>query len=164
MGRNLIYLLFVPIIFGLTSCDSQGHVGISNDINESKNRNVFISEYEVNPNPYIINDTLKIKVSKAWVEKQWGYGRYNDETIIIEDKFQLVIEVSPNTLQTYGLTWRIGINGDRYIRSCGSNCLMSSFDQLPKDIEEWKVQDSWELDSLSKKTIIGNFRIHKKIN
>jgi len=159
-----MYLLCVTIMFGQTSCDSQGHGGVSNDINESKDRNVFISEYEVKPNPYIINDTLKLKVLQAWVENEWAYGKFYDETIIIEDKYQLVIEVEPNSLQNYDLTWSIGIDGDRYIRSCGTNCLISDFDQLPKDIEEWKVQNGWKLDSLSKKTIIGNFRIHKKIN
>lgn len=162
MRRNLMYLLCVTIMFGQTSCDSQGHGGVSNDINESKTRNVFISEYEVKPNPYSINDTLKLKVLKAWVENEWAYGKFYDETIIIEDKYQLVIEVEPNSLQNYYLTWSIGIDGDRYIRSCGTNCLISDFDQLPQDIEEWKVQNGWKLDSLSKKTIIGSFRIHKK--
>jgi len=150
------------ILLSQTSCDSQGHVGVSNGIRESKKRNIFISEYEAKPNPIKINDTLSIKVSRAWVENQWAYGKFRNETIINNNEYQLIIEVDSNILENYGSTWTIGIDGSRYIRSCGSNCLMTDFDTLPKDIEEWKVQDGSQLDSLSTKTIIGTFKIYKK--
>lgn len=152
----LIYIL------SMASCDSQGHGGVSDDINESKRRNIFIAEYTADPNPYLINDTLKIKVLNAWVENQWNYGKSEDETIMIKDKYQLIIEVETGALQTYGLEWTIGIDGSRYIRSCGRNCLMSDFNQMPQDIEEWKVQNGWKLDSVSKKKIIGSFRMLRK--
>jgi len=162
MKCALLYLFCITIIISQNACDSQGHGGVSSNVKESRYRKIFVAEYEARPNPCYINDSLKINVTSAWVENQWAYGKYNDETIIIEDKYQLVIEVKPNNLKNYESTWTIGIDGSRYIRSCGSNCLMTDFDTLTKDIEEWKVQDGSQLDSLSTKTIIGTFKIYKK--
>lgn len=92
----------------------------------------------------------------------WAYGRYEYETIPDKNHYQLVIEVEPETLKNYALTWRIGIDGERYVRTCGRNCLMSDYNQLPNDVEEWEVQGGWRLDSSSAKTIIGTFRMLKK--
>jgi hypothetical protein len=157
------YLFFNLFMFiALSSCDSKGHLAVSSDITESKKRNVFVAEYEVKPNPFVINDTLRLKITKAWLEHKWAYGNSFDETIIIKDLYQLVIESEQRFLKDYGVTWRIGVDGDRYIRSCGTTCLMSDFSGLPKEVEEWDVQSGWNLDSLSKKIIIGRFRISKK--
>ena len=158
----LLYLFCITIIISQNACDSQGHGGVSTNIKESKYRKIFIAEYEVKPNPYIINDTLNMKVLNAWIEKQWAYGKSPNETIIDNKTYQLVILVSSDNLKNYGYAWTIGIDGNRYIRTCGNNCLISDFNQPPKDLEEWKVQDGWKLDSLSTKTIIGTFKIYKK--
>jgi hypothetical protein len=155
------FVFFSFIILGEISCDQKGHGGVSNNIKESKKRNIFICEYEVNPNPYPVNDSLSIKILHAWVENQWAFGKLNDETITVKDKYQLVIEVQGNILQNYGISWTIGTDGNKYMRTCGSNCLITSFDQLPKNIENWEVQNGGELDSLSPKTIIGFFEIEK---
>lgn len=166
MEINYFYkLLFCALIISCeTFCSPQGHGGVSENLNESRKRNVFVAEYEVNPNPYFINDSLQIYVTNAWLENQWSFGKSEDKIIIIENEFQLVIEVKSGSLRNYGLQWRIGISGDRYIRSCGKNCLISDFTELPRDVEEWKVQSGSDLDSLSHKNIIGTFKIRKKIS
>lgn len=154
-------LIINILIFLLISCsNSKGHRGVSENIAESRKRNVFISEYEIAQNPFRINDTLSLKVNKIWVEKQWAYGDEETETIISEG-YQMVI-LTDTDLKSYSSTWLIGVNGDRYFRTCGTKCLMSDFKTRVKDLEEWEVQNSWKLDSSSKKDVIGRFKVRKK--
>ena len=109
---NLLIILF-PVF---TSCETpSGHTGVSKDIKDSKKRNVFISEYIVNPNPYKINDTLQITVKEAWLEKQWIYGKKEIETLLFEsENYQLCINTIEEDIKGICSKWTIGLNGDKY--------------------------------------------------
>ena len=155
-----MYLLFN--LFFISCNDYQGQIGASNNIEESKKRHVYINEYRCNLNPYIINDSLRINVERAWVEKHWAYGHHASETIH-RGGYQLIIKTVNTNLNNYNITWTIGLYGNHYIRGCGRDCLMSDFENLPDSIESWKVQRGNYLDSSSEKEIIGQFEIYKKL-
>ncbi|HET6227970.1 MAG TPA: hypothetical protein VFF27_16925 [Bacteroidia bacterium] len=100
----LLAFFFIPVLMG---CDNpSGHNGISMNINESKRRHAFIAKYEVSPNPYKINDSIRITVKEAWLEKHWAYGKNENETIFYpKEKYQLCI----NTMEKiFNLWMRIG--------------------------------------------------------
>ena len=165
--KKAVIFAIGAVLFWCISCINgcntlRGHVGVSDDIKESKRREVFICEYEASPNPYVINDSLQIFVKTAWLEKRWQYPKNNYETIPI-DGFQLVIETNEENLKGYDKTWSIGLDAERYIRTCDKNCLMSDFDSLPTaDKEVWQVQAGNSFNPETEKKIIGNFELIKK--
>ena len=57
-----IILCFIWYFYSGMSYTLEGVIGKSSTINESKYRKVFVSNYEIIPNPIIINDRIKIKV------------------------------------------------------------------------------------------------------
>jgi hypothetical protein len=131
----LLLLLFI-------SCETPaGHTGVSNDIDDSKKRGVFISEYVVNPNPYKINDSLQITVKEAWLERRWRYGKNEDETLTFPpENYQLCINTVEEDIKNAASKWTIGLNGDKYIRTSGRNSLMGDFQNMPGDTIKYEVQ------------------------
>ena len=156
--------LFLTCFLGITSsCNTlKGHNGVSADIEESKKRGVFISEYQALQNPYIINDSLKINVKSAWLEKRWKYPENLNETILVEG-YQLIIITKKKDISGFGQTWRIGLDGDRYFRVCGEECIITDFKEAPKEEKEiWQVQKGAELYDGAEHLIIGKFVLDKK--
>ncbi|MBL7994992.1 hypothetical protein JNM05_06425 [bacterium] len=152
-----IYCILVPM-----SCNTlKDHPGVSENISESKRRGVYISEYYTDNNPYIINDSLRLHIKSAWIEKSWAYPENNYDTRILPG-YQLIIDVEEQDLIGYGRTWMIGIDGNKYFRSCRNNCLMSDCELILQGKTTWYVQQGRRLDTLSSKTIIGEFSLIKK--
>ena len=62
----------IGIVLLLFSCniDFKEGRGVSESINESKERNAFIKEYQIK-NIQSFNDSLNFPISKAWLEKCW---------------------------------------------------------------------------------------------
>ena len=157
MGKGLIYCL---LMVGLYSCDDRsGHLGISESFDDSKARGVFISEYKSLTNPIKINDTLRIHVGKAWLEKKW---RYDDDlkSNIIEG-CQMILETDKEDLKGFAITWTIGTSFNKSWRLCSDNSIMTDFKEEPTDTIIWEVQRGSFLDSVSKKEIIGKFMLLK---
>ncbi|HRD52987.1 MAG TPA: hypothetical protein PKY96_10115 [Flavobacteriales bacterium] len=157
--RSTLMVSILNLLFFLTSCYTQeGHRGISEDVQESKKRNVFISECMVSPNPFIINDSLRITVRNGWLENKWAYGSTIDETIIISE-YQLIIEVDEDDLTGYYWTWMIGDSPLAYFRPCGKGCLVSDLKSMPNSFVSWPVQKGRELHPVLDKIIIGQFDV-----
>lgn len=158
-----IYFTIVAILFVTIRCNTlKGHNGISNNINESKERRVFVHEYHVLTNPYPINDTLKINVKKAWLEKKWKYDdNYNSEVVI--SGYQLIVEVNEEDIVGIDFDWTIGVSGDKYFRKCSKNSIVSDFISLPKSKEiVYKVQSGRNLTGkVNSNRIIGQFIIEE---
>lgn len=149
-----------PLYFGCN--DSKGQDGISSDIRESKKRGVYICEYEPPKNPFIINDSMKIHVKSAWLEKTWKYPSNPNETVILK-KYQLIVISDPKDLVGNTEAWTIGIDYDRNFYGCGSECMITEFKELPtKEIEVWKVQQGYYLNNEDEHKIIGEFKLIKK--
>ncbi len=120
--KNTALITFV--LCCIISCNTlRGHRGVSDSIKESKRRGVFICEYSPSGLTYQYDNKYDIIVNKAWLEKQWAYDANTNETIIIDSSYQLKIETNDKVQDSYGFEWRIGINGDHYIRTCGHNLL-----------------------------------------
>lgn len=157
--RNKRFFIYFAVIF--VGCNTlQGHRGMSEDIEESVRRGVFIWEYTVTSNPYSINDSLILEVESAWLEKRWAYPSNTNETLI-GNGYQLILRVS-NNITNYARTWMIGVDERLYLRRCGPSCLMMDCDSIPGEKILWKVQEGIRIDSLSKKNAIGEFVLIKK--
>ncbi len=158
---SLFIILFFPIFI---SCESPaGHHGVSYNIRESKERGVFISEYKVSQNPYFINDTLKILVKEAWLEKHWAYGENKDQTVLYPtENYQLCINTIEDNIKYVDLDWTVGITVDLCMRGSGYNSLIGDFKKMPADTIEYKVQQGDDLSDNGEKIIIGKFVLIKK--
>lgn len=155
-------MLFL-ILINLIGCNnSAGHRGVSGNIDESKNRGVFVQEYMSSSTPYKINDTLQVTVKEAWIERQWAHSQDPNQTISV-DGYQLCIKSVEADLQGIDFKWTIGINGDKYIRRSGKSALISDFVELPSgDTVVYQVQKGSNLSDESSKEIVGKFELVKK--
>jgi hypothetical protein len=152
MKKILCFLLLIG-----TSCLNTltGHRGVSNDLNESKKRKVFVKELRAPINPYIVNDTLKINVLSAWLENEWYYDTNPDETILSEH-YQLIIE-SDESVNRVDVSWQIGNSFKESFRPCGKESIMIDLDSLPNGNKfEWNVTLGRKYDS---SRIIGKFEL-----
>jgi hypothetical protein len=156
--NNIAFL--VLLLF--SRCESpSGHPGVSDDINDSKKRDVFIKEYRTIKNPYVINDTLQLYVKEAWLEKKWFNGNKREQTIIINDNdsYQLCINSTKESLSKYNaIDWIIGLDFHNSLRLSSNSSLISDFKYFPKDTIQLIVYKGDNLDDLdSSKTILAKF-------
>jgi hypothetical protein len=163
MNKITAMINLLILLFSFSSCnDWQNRPGVSENIDESKKRGVFICEYQANPNPIKINDSLIFDVHHAWLEKKWRYLESFDETDLL-DGYQLIIETNNEIPKNLGRAWTIGVDVKRYVRLCGKKCLITDFENLPVSGREvWKVQSGRNLNEGEDKTIIGEFILHKR--
>lgn len=141
---------------------TNGNLGASENIQESKKKGVFICEYVPLKNPYKINDSISINVKSAWLEHHWLYSGLFSQNAKIEKKgLQLIIITDEKSLHGYLKSWLIGVDFEKNIRSASKNALITDFSYLPPDTIEWKVQNGQELSDSFPKTIIGKFALKK---
>jgi len=140
-----IHLVFMIFISSIVSCNFShlgGKPGISMHIYESKKREVFIAEYTVPQNPYVINDSLSIYVEEAWLEKEWFYPSDLDKTDIWDDHgYRLCVNTNEQSIQNYWYTWMIGDSLKRLFRADNRKSLSTLLDMIPKDTEVFKVRN-----------------------
>ncbi len=155
------YCRYLVFIFTILACqDLRGKPGMSENINESKKRGVFINEYQSNKN-LIINETFKMNVVRAWLEKKWAYNSNPNHTIVV-DGYQLIVHTTERLDENYSFTWTIGTDFKRNFRSCGYRCIITDFDSLPNKHETWKVQRGRSLYNSASNIVIGEFTLNKK--
>ena len=155
--------LFISFVF-IASCNFstlEGRTAISQGIRDSKKRDIFIREYQGLTNPVIINDTLSIYITSAWLERQW---RYSDDYTSYEDGYQLIVETKEKIGKDYSFDWLIGTESKRHFGSCGENCIVMMLDSLPTNEKEtWQVQSGGDVYPEDRKIIIiGTFTLIKK--
>jgi hypothetical protein len=160
MNKILYSVVLIVCLFQLNCNPANGLPGMSNSIKEARNRNVFISEYQPLRNPIVINDTLKLSVENCWVENHWIYPKNPNKTTI-RDGYQLIVILKNKIEDDYPFKWTIGTSFKRNFRSCGSHCLISDFDSIPKISEEWSVQIGNDLYEGGMHEIIGRFLLEK---
>lgn len=166
MKKNRVMLnLIIILLTSLYSCnDWQNRPSVSDNIEDSKKRGVFICEYEANPNPIRINDSLVFTIEAAWLEKQWRFLESFNETEPMEG-YQLIIITKDDVPKGLGRTWSIGIDFKHYVRLSGEKCLITDFEKLPiSNKEAWKVQKGRKLLPEDEKVILGDFILYKKGN
>ena len=157
----VIALTLISFHISLQSCKTlQGHKGASKDIKESKKRQIFVCEYSVTENPFKINDSLKITVKEAWLEKHWRYSK-NIYTTTSYDGYQLMINATEKDLVGVCFEWSIGVDFDMHLRSCSKDGLMGDFKELPSDTLVYLIQKGRTKLSGTPE-IIGKFTLIKK--
>jgi hypothetical protein len=163
-----IFKLYILLtIVSASACNYSkidGTLGVSKDIQNSKHRSVFIREYTVVNNPYVINDSLHLLVKSAWIEHQWRYDGFNGKKSKKENKgWQIIIITDETSLKGYGKNWMIGLTGKNSFRLASRDALIIDLDSLPqKKSLIWQVQDSNKLAPLAEKIIIGKFALKEK--
>jgi hypothetical protein len=144
----------------LLSCNTlQGHRGICSNIDESKRRGVFVSEYVSKSNPYVINDSLRLHIKSAWFEKQWSYPPNLDETII-DSGYQFIIHIDKEDMENYSRTWSMCIDDSIFLRRCAKDCLMMDCNSMLDWKVTWTVTQGRDQDSLKK--VIGKLSLVRK--
>ena len=165
MKAHLLQFSIISCLLVLYGCNDQdGFPGASNNIADSKKRGVFVSEYTCYPNPYWINDTLKISVMEAWVEKFWRHtNNKNGAKILVEDnlKYQICVNTIESDLAGIHSIWSIGMS-NKYLHISSRNSLSGDFVEMPNDTLDYIVHvGDYEVDT-SGRNFIGHFILVKK--
>lgn len=154
VSRGLFSSLIIVLLFVMCNTLS-GHRGVSNSMEESIDRELFISEYYLDSS---ISDLgfLPLQIKNAWLEKQWFYGSNSRYALPMDSAYQIILELEDESnLDGYGAEWCIGLDGDRYFRKCDHKSLITDLDQLPGQQEKWIIQKGVKLDPESKKDTLG---------
>ncbi|RZK27120.1 MAG: hypothetical protein EOO43_00630 [Flavobacterium sp.] len=163
MYRIFIFVL-CALLSGCNLSSIDGTLGASQSISFAKERDVFVGEYSVVKNPYLINDSLSILIKSAWLEHQWRYdGFFGGSTNKEKNGYQLILQTDSNSIRNHGVTWTIGLTGKDSFRHSSAHSLIISLDSLPKrDTLVWEVQEGRNLAPQLSKTIIGKFLLVRK--
>jgi len=62
-------------------------IGRSGSIDESKNRGVFVAEYDISPQVIIVNDRCTLCLTDAWLERQWKPGFFDSITVTYSNQY-----------------------------------------------------------------------------
>ena len=153
MKIRIVYL--IPFSLMLLYCNTlSGHRGVSDNIDESKERKVFVKEINPRIKNCYINDSLSIFIKSAWVEKQWAYAKNTSNTIIY-NRYQLIIESDKNSINGLASRWQIGNSFVKSFRRCSKSAIMIDLDSIPNDENLiWLVTKGHRFDSTQ---VIGKF-------
>jgi len=145
----------------MSSCNTlRGHLGISENIAESKKNEVFICLYHTDGNPIKINDTLALSIKEIWLENMWGYSGRQLKSKKTSG-YQLCITLHSNSLRGYNDKWVIGNDQFSRLGEYSDSSLLIEFRNLPDTILNYKVYEgSFEFDSIGKK--LGQIVLKKK--
>ena len=84
-GKIELFTIILFLIF-ITSCYKGSYkLGYSNNISESKERNVFIKELKYNITDSLMSDYY-FEFSEAFLEKSWKYGSSFEKTILKDEE------------------------------------------------------------------------------
>jgi len=140
----------------LSSCNlftTNGNVGYTGSILQSKKTGVFISEYR----PLTNNDSLFVNIKSAWIEHSWRYDGLSSEKVAIDsDSFHLIIKTDKKGLNDCFEKWLISVNEGKYFACASGEGLIGTFHTLPEDsIIKCKVEKRLGVDKSSSTRIIG---------
>lgn len=171
INRPTFQVISIFIFFILStliiSCDffaRNGGLGVSQSIEDSKKRMVFVQKYKALQNPIRINDTLEIHIHAAWLEHSWRYSGYASKEAAIEkdSSYQLIVIADNNDLKGYNENWLISSNPDSTFHSGYDASIHTSLTDFPStDTISWKVQSGNILGPANPKIIIGKFSLVK---
>jgi hypothetical protein len=129
-----VILLLAIINLGCVSGMNRGHNGMSEDIADSKKKDVFLFEYELSEKSIILGDSVSINPAEIWLEKAWKHGEGGVVVSNPIDGFQLCFTTEDQIPENYDFTWLIGVTGDHYFRQCGRNCFVSNVTMVESEL------------------------------
>ena len=164
------YIAGIGIATLAVSCNwllINGSQGVSQNIEESKKRGVFIAEYKPITNPIKINDSIVINVKEAWLENEWQYsGIFSEGAKKAKDLYCLVVQTDTLSLKNYE-SWDIGSGNLESFDKDGNydmQRLRNLFEFIPsKDTLSWPVRKSVHgIEARGSGAILGTFTLVKK--
>lgn len=161
-------IILVSILFAILSCNffvETGGMGISNSINESVKKEIFIQQYKPLQNPTKINDTISIFIESAWLEYSWRYEGENAEKAEIEkdSSCQLKIITNKKSLNGFNKNWHVKSlkSLNVYLYEGYLNSLKGDFQNKPKgDTLELKIYNG-KISNKSNENLLGNLILVK---
>lgn len=156
-------LILACLLFLLGYCfPSNENLGVSRDIEESRERGVFVAEYIAEPRVQKFG-AYKIEVQSAWLEHQWWPGRSMSATVPIDDACQLIVKLKEGDLEHYNVGWMIGVDADRYFTTHNGDGLIAPMQFCPDtSVERWIVQRGQSLSPYDAHDSIGEFVLYRK--
>jgi hypothetical protein len=158
MKLPIVYLVFISLIF--IGCDAFDLADCATrSIESSKEKGLFVCELYPEDSVVKINDSIKIRVYSAWIEKQWNCRDFVPG-IFIDRGYQILLITDTQTLNDYSDRFTIGITSESYFLSLRSNSLVCNIDSLPLSKElTWHVQRKYQLHEELPHDTIGIFKL-----
>lgn len=158
--RNKIYII---LIFQLvSSCEiKSGQRSVALSIKESKKRGVFIREYTVNPNPYLVNDSIKLTVKEAWLEHKWYYTSIYGKIKKYENGFQIKVRMNEGDCLGNSYTYSIGKDDSFCLDNSYGHSLVGLMDEMPPDTIIYKIYSGVNTINIDR-PVIGRLILTRK--
>lgn len=139
-----------------------GRPGVSVSMQDSIDRYVFWSEYDVVFIP-VENHRIYFNYTEAWSERRWRYTKYFHSDTNIEEGFQLCIKVDNSTLDGIQDHWFIGRKRKEAIGQIGKDRIwISEVDIKEGDTIYYNVyRGDYRIDT-SASLFIGKLEFIKK--
>lgn len=171
MGKNkrllfLFSILFLSIIgwkIYYRDCERWHGVSVSKD--NSKMDGFYIASLIPTENPVIVNDTIKLQIGDAWIEKCWSYNCRDEYEFITGDhgmQYQICLDADPFVLKKTGYyyKWQIGIDVYKYFRFSSKHSLLSFIDSLPaSDTLSYPIQMGTAFKPEQPKNIVSKIEL-----
>jgi len=155
------------LLFAMPGCGKfsalNGKLGSSQSIVESKKRKVFLYEYKLSSNIFEFNDTIKVHIENAWLEKNWRFDYPYDNTLI-GDGYQIILVLKKgNWKRNYKKNWYLGTDYSFNFTPIGDGKLISNvFKVEPLNYLKIKIQKEDKLSNNQNKEILGELKFVKK--
>ena len=151
-------LIYYALSISFFSCDCDRFSGVSEDIEDSKKKKVFILEL-VRDKTIKINDTLKIYVKEAWIEDMWThecYRKIKRDMNFRGCQYQLCVN-SVNELPFYSIDWEIGYSLEESFRYTSKTSLVMDLTEPRLDNYCIPVYKDYLQNDINKNIKIGDF-------
>lgn len=112
----------------------------SKDINDSRERGVYLLRYKLKENPIVLKNGLTLHVSEAWAERPWTYGVFTNQTQVwykppLYRVCILFANDEENIAREFASTGRLQLGTYPYILYCNNTAkfILESDLYLPPD-------------------------------
>lgn len=137
--KIVIILAFFGLIVYGCNIKLDGRPGVSQNIADSRSREVFTTEYEVRYRQTEPN-LLDINAKEVWVEKNWRFTKFSYEDTNIQEGYQLCLKVDKESIKDLNNEWFIERKGSEAIGQVGEDRIwISDFDMMDTDSVFYKV-------------------------
>jgi hypothetical protein len=126
--------LWIFVLIGLCSCNTEGHRGSSDSIEDSKQRGTFIGQYKVDFTPDSTANVIGSKIDEVFIEYSWFVK--SPQSIIDTTCINIVIKTSESNVDILTTEYQIGLDSESNFSRHSKNTLWffsaneNSFDKL----------------------------------
>lgn len=144
--------LWIFILIGLCSCNTNGHRGSSDSVEDSKKRGTFIGQYKLD----FPRDFIDGKIDEAFIEYSWFVKP--DKSIIDTTCINIVIKTSESNLDTLTTEYQIMLDsGSNFSRH--SKRTLWFFSSNNTSINKLSVADSLKFKIYKQEKYLGDLKL-----